>query len=133
MLAQLIKTKILLRGKSSQKLLQLPVMTNPETITVLRICNFILFPAYFCSQSLMALLIFLSVQKSLQQGNSIWSSSFYTVYSIILSNLQELALQAYFDRLSKRERKVIATADDPDFEAKIQAAIQEKMQMKRES
>lgn len=45
----------------------------------------------------------------------------------------KLALQAYLDRLSTRERKVIATADDPDFEAKIQAAIQEKMQMKSKS
>ncbi len=43
------------------------------------------------------------------------------------------ALQAYLDRLSKRERKVIATADDPDFESKIKAAIQEKMQMKSKS
>ncbi|BAZ16238.1 two-component hybrid sensor and regulator [Calothrix sp. NIES-4071] len=89
-LVELIKTKILLRGKSSEKLLQLPVMTNPETIVVLRICNLIFFPAYFCSQSLMALLTFLGVQKSLQQGNSIWSSSFYAAYSVILSNLQEL-------------------------------------------
>ncbi len=38
----------------------------------------------------MALLTFLGVQKSLQQGNCIWSSSFYAAYSIILSNLQEL-------------------------------------------
>jgi hypothetical protein len=45
----------------------------------------------------------------------------------------KLALQAYLDRLSKRERKIIATADDPDFEAKIKAAIEEKMQMKRKS
>jgi predicted ATPase/signal transduction histidine kinase len=89
-LAELIKAKVLLRGKSSEKLLQLPVMTNPETIVVLQICNLIFYPAYFCSQSLMVLLTFLGVQKSLQQGNSIWSSTFYSVYSVILSNLQEL-------------------------------------------
>ncbi|MHC5821034.1 MAG: ATP-binding protein, partial [Nostoc sp.] len=89
-LAELIKAKVLLRGKSSEKLLQLPVMTNPETIVVLKICNLIFYPAYFCSQSLMVLLTFLGVQKSLQQGNSIWSSTFYSAYSVILSNLQEL-------------------------------------------
>jgi signal transduction histidine kinase len=89
-LAELIKAKVLLRGKSSEKLLQLPVMTNPETIVVLQICNLIFYPAYFCSQSLMVLLTFLGVQKSLQQGNSIWSSTFYSAYSVILSNLQEL-------------------------------------------
>lgn len=45
----------------------------------------------------------------------------------------KLALHAYLDRLSKRERKVIATANDPDFDVKIKAAIQEKMQMKSKS
>ncbi len=89
-LVELIKTKVLLRGKSSSKLLQLPVMTNSETIAVLQISNLILYPAFFISQSLMALLTFLGVQKSLKQGNSIWSSSFYSVYSVILSSLQDL-------------------------------------------
>lgn len=89
-LVELIKTKVLLRGKSSSKLLQLPVMTNPKTIAVLQISNLILYPAFLISQSLMALLTFLGVQKSLKQGNSIWSSSFYSVYSVILSSLQEL-------------------------------------------
>ena len=35
----------------------------------------------------------------------------------------KVALQAYLDRLSVRPREIITTVDDPDFEAKIQAAI----------
>lgn len=38
------------------------------------------------------------------------------------------ALQAYLDRLGNRDRQVITTVDDPDFDAKIQAAILQKMQ-----
>ncbi|MBW4516287.1 MAG: hypothetical protein KME11_13825 [Timaviella obliquedivisa GSE-PSE-MK23-08B] len=46
------------------------------------------------------------------------------------------ALQAYLDRLgdpcgiceAARPRQVITTVDDPDFDAKIQAAILRKMQ-----
>ena len=38
------------------------------------------------------------------------------------------AFQVYLDRLSKRPRNVIATPDDPDFDAKIRAAIQQRMQ-----
>jgi hypothetical protein len=41
------------------------------------------------------------------------------------------ALQAYLDRLGDRPRQVITTVDDPDFDAKIQAAILRKMQAPR--
>jgi hypothetical protein len=37
------------------------------------------------------------------------------------------ALQAYLDRLGDRPRQVITTVDDPDFDAKIRAAILQKM------
>ncbi|OKH54746.1 hypothetical protein NIES2101_06145 [Calothrix sp. HK-06] len=38
----------------------------------------------------------------------------------------KLALQAYLDRLSTREGKVIATANDPDFEAKLKRQLRKK-------
>ncbi|MBR8836849.1 MAG: hypothetical protein DSM106950_23260 [Stigonema ocellatum SAG 48.90 = DSM 106950] len=38
------------------------------------------------------------------------------------------ALRAYLDRLSHRPRNVITTVDDPDFDAKIQAAVLQQMQ-----
>ncbi len=40
----------------------------------------------------------------------------------------KVALRAYLDRLSDRPRNVITTVDDPDFDAKIQAAILHQMQ-----
>ncbi|WP_375496134.1 AAA family ATPase [uncultured Nostoc sp.] len=119
-LAELIKTKVLLRGNSLEKLLQLPVMTNPETIVVLRISNLISYPAYFCSQPLMALLAFLGVQKSLQQGNSIWSSSFYTIYSIILSSLQELEASYQMGQFSL---KLLNKLPNLYIEGKIKVSI----------
>ncbi|MBW4581687.1 MAG: hypothetical protein KME42_19120 [Tildeniella nuda ZEHNDER 1965/U140] len=38
------------------------------------------------------------------------------------------ALRAYLDRLGDRPRNIITTVDDPDFDAKIQAAILRQMQ-----
>ena len=38
------------------------------------------------------------------------------------------ALRAYLDRLSNRPRNVITTVEDPDFDAKIQAAVLQQMQ-----
>ncbi|MBW4630804.1 MAG: hypothetical protein KME30_02525 [Iphinoe sp. HA4291-MV1] len=43
----------------------------------------------------------------------------------------KVALEAYLDRLSKYPRKVIATVDDPEFDAKIQAAIIQQLQAKK--
>lgn len=40
----------------------------------------------------------------------------------------ETALRAYLDRLSDRPRNIITTVDDPDFDAKIQAAVMKQMQ-----
>ncbi|MFE1744601.1 DUF6887 family protein [Coleofasciculus sp. H7-2] len=40
----------------------------------------------------------------------------------------KMALRAYLDRLSERPRQIITTVDDPNFDAKIQAAILRQMQ-----
>ena len=38
------------------------------------------------------------------------------------------ALQAYLDRINEHPRQLITTVNDPDFDAKIQAAIRQQMQ-----
>ncbi len=40
----------------------------------------------------------------------------------------KMALRAYLDRLSDRPRHIITTVEDPDFDAKIQAAVLRQMQ-----
>ncbi|MHC5721890.1 MAG: DUF6887 family protein, partial [Nostoc sp.] len=35
----------------------------------------------------------------------------------------KIAIRVYLDRLGERPRNIITTVDDPDFDAKIQAAI----------
>ncbi|WP_199245149.1 DUF6887 family protein [[Phormidium] sp. ETS-05] len=40
----------------------------------------------------------------------------------------KLALRAYLDRVADRPRHIITTADDPDFEAKIEAAVLQRLQ-----
>lgn len=46
-----------------------------------------------------------------------------------LSNRQDqAAFQAYLDRFSQRSKSLIASPSDPDFDAKIQAAIQQKLE-----
>jgi len=40
----------------------------------------------------------------------------------------KMALRAYLDRIGERPREIITTVDDPDFDAKLQAAVLRKMQ-----
>ena len=40
----------------------------------------------------------------------------------------KMALRAYLDRLGDRPRELITTVDDPNFDAKIEAAVLRKMQ-----
>jgi len=43
----------------------------------------------------------------------------------------QVAFQAYLDRLNQRPRRIIASPDDPDFDEKVQAAIQRKLEAAR--
>ena len=46
-----------------------------------------------------------------------------------LSNRQnQAAFQAYLDRFSQRPKSLIASPSDPDFDAKIQLAIRQKLE-----
>jgi hypothetical protein len=45
----------------------------------------------------------------------------------------EAALQVYLDRLNQKPKHVIATANDPDFDQKIEAEIQRRLAMKNPS
>ncbi|MEL6384318.1 MAG: hypothetical protein AAFQ89_18045 [Cyanobacteria bacterium J06626_18] len=49
-----------------------------------------------------------------------------------LSNRQDqAAFQAYLDRFSQRPKSLIASPSDPNFDAKIQAAIRQKLEAAR--
>ncbi len=51
-----------------------------------------------------------------------------------LANRQDqAAFQAYLDRFSQRPKSLIASPSDPDFDAKIQAAIRQKLEASRSS
>jgi hypothetical protein len=46
----------------------------------------------------------------------------------LLHREDKMAIRVYLDRLSDRPRNIITTVDDPDFDAKIQAAVLKQMQ-----
>ena len=49
-----------------------------------------------------------------------------------LANRQDqAAVQVYLDRFSQRPKSLIASPSDPDFDAKIQTAIRQKLDVSR--
>ncbi|MBU7584621.1 MAG: AAA family ATPase [Nostoc sp. TH1S01] len=102
LLIALVKTKLRLQGKSINTLLQLPQMTNPQSIAAMRILNLLTYPAYFASKNMFAYLAFVGVQKSLKEGNSIWTARAYSLYSIILADLKDFAHSYQLGQLSLR-------------------------------
>jgi len=46
----------------------------------------------------------------------------------LLHREDKIALRAYLDRLGDRPHHIITTVDDPNFEAKIQAAVTRQIQ-----
>lgn len=49
----------------------------------------------------------------------------------LLNRQDESAFQAYMDRFNQRPKSVVASPGDPDFDAKIQAAIRQKLEASR--
>jgi PAS domain S-box-containing protein len=94
LLRELVKTKIALWGKSNDRLLALPTISDPQKIAKLRILDLLQAPAFFCSQELMTLLSLIGIQLTLRDGNTPWAAGFYATYCIIISSLGELK-QAY--------------------------------------
>jgi hypothetical protein len=62
LLRELVKTNIALWGKSTDRLLALPVISDPAKIAKLRILDLLQAPAFFCDQELMAVLSLVGIR-----------------------------------------------------------------------
>ncbi|MEI7993703.1 MAG: adenylate/guanylate cyclase domain-containing protein [Methylococcaceae bacterium] len=83
-MADLIKTRIMLRGKDSNKLQNLPVMTNEYKIAAMRIMADIASSSYWATPTLFPLVIFRMVHLSLRYGNTAVSAFAFATYGVIL-------------------------------------------------
>ncbi|MEG3874574.1 AAA family ATPase [Microcoleus sp. Z1_B5] len=84
-LFELMKTKLSLVGKPVEKLIDLPVMTNPDKLAAMRILSSILSAAHLARPELLPLIAFKQVNLSIKYGNTSVSSCAYATYGLILS------------------------------------------------
>jgi PAS domain S-box-containing protein len=94
-LLALAATKFTLAGKNIETLIDLPAMTKPEQLAIMRIIRSVGSPAYFATPELMPLLAFEGVNLSLQYGNTAESAYGYASYGVILCGVLESIDEGY--------------------------------------
>ena len=83
-MADLLKTKWMLRGKDVNTLTNLPAMRNPYKEAAMRMLNDIASPAYWARPAILPFLIFRMVQLSLRYGNTAISAFGYATYGLLM-------------------------------------------------
>jgi predicted ATPase/signal transduction histidine kinase len=84
-LAQLILTKMRLRGQSVEELLALPEMTSRQWLSAMSVMSKVTGPAYIANTNLFILIVFKMIELSLKHGNNRYVSHVYGLYGIVMS------------------------------------------------
>ena len=80
----LAKTKLILGNKKTAQLIDLPKMSNPKALAVMRILSSTVSATYVCAPQLMPLFVFERINLSVRYGNTALSAVAYAWYGMIL-------------------------------------------------
>ncbi|WP_404790295.1 AAA family ATPase [Altericista sp. CCNU0014] len=86
---QFHETQFRLENKDSEDLLNLPVMTEPDSLIIMDLIGRLLPITYSCNPRLFSLLLLKQINLSLEKGNCSISSWNYIAYSVILWTLEK--------------------------------------------
>lgn len=86
---ELQETADLLAKKSIEDLINLPLMTEPDLLAIMRIISSAIPATYIADPTLFPLMILSQIKLSVQYGNAPTSAFFYACYSILLSNISQ--------------------------------------------
>jgi predicted ATPase/signal transduction histidine kinase/DNA-binding NarL/FixJ family response regulator/tRNA A-37 threonylcarbamoyl transferase component Bud32 len=115
-LIELIKTRLMLRGKSIASLTALPQMTQPDKIAAMTILMSMASPAYQSGSNVFPITIFKRIILSVKYGNSPESVFSYCSYGVVLCGITGDIEQGYqFGRLSL---KLLSQFHAKQFEAR---------------
>ncbi|GAB4478344.1 MAG: AAA family ATPase [Elainellaceae cyanobacterium] len=95
------ETASYLAGKSSDDLLNLPLMTNAKHLSTVRLASSMVPPAFIAAPELLPFIVLLQVNLMAQFGNTSLSAFVYANYSLLLSSgLQDLETADQFGKLA---------------------------------
>lgn len=83
-MAELVRTKLALAGRSVDSLRALPRMTDPSKVVAMRILMLSTAPAYFEDQNFLPLVSLRMVRLSVRYGNAVHSAYGYVMYGLVL-------------------------------------------------
>ncbi len=83
----LVKTKALLAGRSIERLVDLPLMTDRRALAAMRLATAIGAPAYICSPYLFAVLAFEETKLSIRRGSAPQTPFSYAMYGLIIAGV----------------------------------------------
>ncbi len=86
-MVELVKTKYRLAGKSIDDLLNLPKMTDPKSLLIMKILGLTVPSAYWTSQNLVAVIVFKMTQYSVLQGYSPMAGYAFSWWGITAATL----------------------------------------------
>ena len=79
-----LKTRWALRGKATDDLLNLPLMSDPHSLGIMRILSNLASVSYFAFPELLPLFVFKGIRLSAQHGNAPVSGFFYNGYALMI-------------------------------------------------
>ncbi|MEG4352573.1 AAA family ATPase, partial [Microcoleus sp. LAD1_D3] len=80
----LMGTKLALRGKRIEDLINLPEMTDPDKLAAIRILSIVSSASYIAAPNLLPVVLFKGINISVKYGNASFSSIMYAGYGLIL-------------------------------------------------
>lgn len=83
LMGELVRAKLLLRGRSDDSFLNLPTMTEPEKLAIIRVLGLLAAPAYFTELYLLPLIGIRIVMLSVRHGNAGPSAYGYVIYGML--------------------------------------------------
>ena len=83
-----LATKVAMAGRTTEDLVDLPIMTDPEALAVLRVLSSTGSAAYMYMPELLPLMVFEIIRLTLKFGNTAVSAHAYATYGLLLNSLQ---------------------------------------------
>ena len=117
----LLQTKMTLIGKRTEKLIDLPEMSDPSKLAAMRIMSSLSGAAYVAMPNMLPLLVFKQVNLSAKHGNTIHSAYAFASYGVILCGIVgEIEVGYQFGELAL---KLLERFDAREIKAKVFQAI----------
>jgi histidine kinase len=90
-----LQTQRALAGKSTQDLLHLPPMADPQKLAAMRVISSVCTPTYFTKCHLWQMMVFQKVQLSLNYGNAPGSAFGFADYGMVLCSVDSNFAEGY--------------------------------------